>query len=74
MGRRVIGTEQVAEMRAKGRIVLEVLPNDIVTAQAEEKAARLGIRLVPGLLERPQVYRTDGATSLRRVLYRRSPR
>ncbi len=73
-GRRVIGSEHVAEIRAKGRIVMEVMPSDIVTAQAEEMAARLGVRLVPGPLEKPQAHRTDGATSLRRVLYRRAPR
>lgn len=73
-GRRVIGSEHVAETRAKGRVVMEIMPTDIVTAQAQETAARLGIKLVPGPLEHPQVHKTDGATSLRRTLYRRSPR
>ncbi len=72
--RRVIGAEHVEEARARGRIVVEVLPGDIVTALAGETAERLGIRLVEGPLERPAVARTDGATSLRRVLYRRSPK
>ena len=73
-GRRVIGAEHVAETRASGRVVMEILPTDIVTAQAEETAGRLGIRLVAGPLQKPQVHKTDGATSLQRVLYRRSPR
>lgn len=72
--RRVIGAEHVEEARARGRIVVEVLPGDIVTALASETAERLGIRLVEGPIERPAVARTDGATSLRRVLYRRSPK
>jgi malate dehydrogenase len=73
-GRRVIGAEHVEEARARGRIVLEILPDDIVTALATETAERLGIRLVEGPIEKPAVARTDGGTSLRRVLYRRSPK
>lgn len=73
-GRRVIGAEHVEEARARGRIVVEILPGDIVTALASETAQRLGIRLVDGPIERPAVARTDGGTSLRRVLYRRSPK
>lgn len=73
-GRRVIGAEHVEEARARGRLVIEVLPDDIVTALASETAERLGIRLVDGPIERPAVARTDGTTSLRRVLYRRSPK
>ena len=71
---RVIGTEQVEEARARGRQVLEILPEDIVTDLAVESAARLGIRLVDGPLPRPAVARTDGATALRRGLIRRAPR
>lgn len=73
-GRRVIGTEQVEDARSRGRLTLEILPGDIVTALAEETAARLGLKLVDGPLPKPAVVRTDGATSLRRVLYRRSPK
>lgn len=73
-GRRVIGAEHIAEARARGRIVVEVLPDDIVTALAGETAERLGIQLVEGPIEKPAVARTDGATSMRRVLYRRSPK
>lgn len=73
-GRRVIGTEHVMEAHARGRLIIEVLPGDIVTAQASETAERVGIRLEDGPLERPAVAKTDGATSMRRSLYRRAPR
>ncbi len=73
-GQRVIGAEQVEEARSRGRLTLEILPGDIVTALAEETAARLGLALVQGPLARPAVVRTDGATALRRGLYRRSPK
>ena len=71
---RVIGAEAIADARQRGRIVFEVLPGDIVTDLARETAARVGIRLVDGPLERVVPARTDGATSMRRVLYRRSPK
>lgn len=74
VARRVIGSEQVSEASAKGRNLLELLPGDIVTAMAEESAARLGVKLVMGPLEKPTVNKTDGATSMRRSLYKRSPR
>ncbi|MEJ8570115.1 malate dehydrogenase [Microbaculum marinum] len=73
-GRRVIGAEHVSEAHQRGRVVIEVLPGDIVTAQARESAERLKIRLVDGPLEKPAVVRTDGATAMRRTLYRRSPK
>mgnify|MGYP000639846735 CR=1 FL=1 len=73
-GRRVIGAEHVTEAHRRGRVVLEVMPGDIVTAQARESAERLKLRLVDGPLEKPAVVRTDGATSMRRSLYRRSPK
>ncbi len=71
---RVIGAEAIEEARRRGRPSLEILPGDIVTALARESAARLGIRLLDGPVEKPAHPRTDGNTSLRRVLYRRSPR
>ncbi len=71
---RVIGSDAVEDARRRGRIVFEVLPGDIVTALARETAERIGITLVDGPLERPQAPRTDGAVSMRRVLYRRSPK
>jgi len=73
-GKRVIGAEQIEEARKRGRLTVEILPGDIITPLAEETAARLGLDLVDGPLERPAVIRTDGATSLRRGLYRRSPK
>lgn len=71
---RVIGTEQVEEIRASGRQVLEVLPGDIVTDLAVESASRLGIKLVDGPLPRAALARTDGAMQMRRGLHRRAPR
>ncbi|AXT26568.1 malate dehydrogenase [Ruegeria sp. AD91A] len=71
---RVIGSDAVEDARRRGRIVFEVLPGDIVTALARETAERVGISLVDGPLERPKPPRTDGAVSMRRVLYRRSPK
>ena len=71
---RVIGSDAVEDARRRGRIVFEVLPGDIVTALARETAERVGISLVDGPLERPEPPRTDGAVSMHRVLYRRSPK
>lgn len=71
---RVVGTEQIEEARAGGRLTLEILPGDIVTDLARESAVRLGIRLVDGPMPRAAVARTDGATQGRRGLYRRAPR
>ena len=73
-GRRVIGAEHVEAARRSGRLTLEVLPGDILTPLAEETAARVGLALVQGPIERPAVTRTDGPTSLRRALHRRSPK
>lgn len=71
---RVIGAEAVEEARQRGRIVLEILPGDIVTAVARETAERIGIRLVDGPLAKPAPVKTDGRVSMQRVLYRRSPK
>ncbi|MFT4725906.1 MAG: malate dehydrogenase [Granulosicoccus sp.] len=71
---RVIGSEFVEQARQRGLVTLEVLPGDIVTAVAHESANRLGIKLLDGPLEKPAVPRTDGNTSARRALYRRSPK
>lgn len=73
-GRRVIGVDALQDARQRGRIALEVLPDDIVTAAARETAERIGIRLIDGPIEKPSAPITDGATALRRGLYRRSPR
>lgn len=71
--RRVIGSELIEAARQRGLVVFEVLPGDIVTALARETAQRMGIRLVDGPLEKPRPVRTDGHTSMRRALHRRSP-
>lgn len=73
-GARVIGVERIEEARQRGRLTLEVMPGDIVTSLARETAARLGLTLVDGPLPAPVSPRTDGATALRRGLYRRSPK
>ena len=72
--RRVVGSDAIEEARRRGSIAFEVLPGDIVTALARETAERVGIALVDGPVERPRPPRTDGAASMRRVLYRRSPK
>ena len=73
-GRRVIGSEQISQARQRQRNLIEILPGDIVTAEAREQAERLGIALVNGPIEKPEPVKTDGATALRRGLWRRSPR
>ena len=69
---RVVGSELIEDARQRGRITFEVLPGDIITDVARETATRIGIRLVDGPIEKVAPVRTDGATTLRRALYRRS--
>ena len=69
---RVVGSELIEDARQRGRIVFELLPGDIITDIARETAARIGIRLVEGPIETPAPLRSDGNTTLRRALYRRS--
>ena len=71
---RIVGSEHIEDARKHSRIVFEVLPSDIVTDLARETAARCGIKLVEGPLEKPAVVRTDGRTAMRRGLFRRSPK
>jgi malate dehydrogenase len=71
---RVIGADTIEEARRRGRLIVEVMQGDIVTALARETADRLGLRLVDGPLEKPAPPRTDGAVALRRGLYRRAPK
>ena len=71
---RVIGTDTVEEARRRGRLIVEVMPGDIVTALARESAERLGLKLVDGPVEMPTPVRTDGKTAMRRSLYRRAPK
>ncbi len=72
--RRVIGAEHVEAAFRKGRLTLEVMPGDIVTALAKESAQGRGIKLVDGPIERPAAPRTDSGTALMRGLVRRSPK
>lgn len=72
--RRVIGSEHIQDLVRQGRTRLEVLPGDIVTAQARESAERMAIALIDGPLEKPNVVECDGATAARRILYRRNPK
>ena len=69
---RVVGSELIEDARQRGRIVFELLPGDIITDIARETAARIGIRLVEGPIETPAPLRSDGNTTLRHALYRRS--
>jgi malate dehydrogenase len=71
---RVIGADTVEDARQRGRLIVEVMPGDIVTALARESAERLGLKLVDGPVEMPAPVRTDGATAMRRSLYRRAPK
>ena len=71
---RVIGVDSIEDARRRGRIILEVLPNDIVTALAKETAERVGVKLVDGPIEKPLAPRTDGVIAQQRALYRRSPK
>lgn len=71
---RVIGSDTIEDARQRGRLIVEVMPGDIVTALARETAERLGLKLVDGPVEMPTPLRTDGATSMRRTLYRRAPK
>ena len=68
---RVVGAELIEEARQRGRVVFELLPGDIVTDVARETAARIGLRLVEGPLEKPAPRKSDGTTAARRILYRR---
>ena len=71
MAGRIVGSELIEDARQRGRIVFEVLPDDIITALARETAERLGIKLVNGPIEKPAAVRTDGQSAMRRGLYRR---
>lgn len=73
-GGRVIGTDVIEDARRRGRVIVEVMPDDIVTSLAAETAQRLGLKLVDGPIEMPEPARTDGATAMRRGLYRRAPK
>ncbi len=69
----LVSDADVIAAHRRGRMVIEIVPGTIVTQQARDTAARLGVSLHEGLLERPQAPRTDGNVSLRRNLWRRNP-
>ena len=71
--RTVIADENVHNAFRRGRQHIEVMPGDIVTAQARDTAERLKITFLEGPIEKPVAVRTDGATAMRRGLYRRNP-
>ena len=71
--RSLIADEHVHDAHRRGRTWIEVMPGDIVTAQAKETADRLNILLRDGPVEKPVVVKTDGATAMRRGLFRRHP-
>jgi malate dehydrogenase len=72
--RRVIGAEHVRDARQRGRRGIEVLPGDLVTLEAKDTAENLGISLLEGPLDKPAPVKTDGATAMRRAMFRRSPK
>ena len=74
MAGRVVGSDLIEDARQRGRVVFEVLPDDIVTYMARETAQRIGIRLVDGPIEKIAPVTTDGATAAQRILYKRHPR
>ena len=70
---RVIGAETVMGASQRGLLSIEIAKGDVVTALARETADRLGLKLVNEPFELPVPPRANGATSMRRGLYRRSP-
>lgn len=70
----VIGESLVREEVAKGRRQIVHLRGDIITPQAREVIEGLGLELVEGPLPAPEPRAADPATTIRRVLFRSSPR
>lgn len=73
-GRRIITRADVETAHRTARKQIEVLQDDIVTAEAIDTAARYAIKLLDGPLERPEAPRADGVTIAQRALWRRNPR
>ncbi len=73
MRRTVIANENVQDAHQRGRLFVEVMPGDIVTAQARDTAERFNIKLLDYPVERTAIVETDGATAMRRALFRRHP-
>ncbi len=70
----VIGESLVREEARRGRREIVFLPGDIITPQAREVIATLGLELVEGPVPVPEPRAVDPATAVRRVLYRSAPR
>lgn len=70
----VIGEAEVRRVAAAGRKELVVRPGDILTPQARDAAAELGLEIVDRPREAAAAPVVDEATAVRRVLLRRSPR
>ncbi len=71
--RTVIAEEQVRDAFRRGRRIISLKVGDIVTAQAQDTAARLNIKLLDQPPLSPPPVQTDGVTAARRALYRRNP-
>lgn len=73
-GAGVIGEVDILDAFRRGRRKVHVLSTALVTNQASEAAERLGIQIIVGPPEVAAVPATDGASVIRRSLYRRSPK
>lgn len=73
-GAGVIGEEDILDAWHRGRRRVNVLQGSLVTHQAREAAERLGMAIVEGPPEETIVPVPDGASILRRVLLKSSPR
>lgn len=73
-GAGVIGEADLMEVWRSGRRKLHVNRRALVTHQALDAAARLGIEIIEGPPEQPALPATDGAAAMRRVLYRSNPK
>lgn len=71
---RVIGSEQITDAASRGRVLVEVLEGDLVTAMAYESAQTLGIELRKGPILTPTPPRLDAGLAMARALHRRSPK
>ncbi|CAN5289227.1 hypothetical protein BH18ACT5_BH18ACT5_08800 [soil metagenome] len=70
----VIGEADLLEVWRSGRRRLHVDRRSLVTHQAQDTAARLGIEIIEGPPDLLTLPATDGIAAMRRVLYRSNPR
>ncbi len=73
-GAGVIGEADLLEVWRSGRRKLHVNRRWLVTHQALDAAARLGIEIIEGPPDLPTLPAPDGIAAMRRVLYRSNPR